>query len=283
MSNKINQKCDFPVIKAYLSGKDKSKALNHIGECVLCLEKITHLQNALKEKKINNILNTSEKQSLPDEKIYALAEAFHEDLNSVSKKYSKESDILWQDNISLELFQIFLTILNPKFEEKQKKVPEYLKQIIANRLENESKESSKKTSDKFIIKIKDGLQLISGMAENLFLLPERADAASFRSAAHAEQENYPTSLNFFTKDENNEILLYQAVQDGPGTVMLTIKLQNFAKIPKIINLKKENRILHSYALKEEHAFFPHIIPGDYEVELKDNSGALLKKIDISVI
>ncbi|MDH5720451.1 MAG: hypothetical protein OEZ13_07475 [Spirochaetia bacterium] len=276
-NNSILKECEFPIIKHFLLEKSKESALVHMSECSYCLEKITALTGVLKEDNIERLLADDKKTALSEDEIIKLAEAFAENPSNLKDLHPEESEILFSDNKSLELFQIIAASLQKDFQKSLKKTPDYLKNIAFERLKSE-----KTSSERFYIKIKNGIKLIGEFADNLFVIPQTAEAAAFRSALPVEHEALPSSLSFYTKNDKERIL-YHAVQDGPNTVMISIKIQNFSPGLKTINLRKEGRILRSHSAKDDTAYFSRISPGLYYIELKDAQNNVIKDIELNIL
>ena len=217
-------------------------------------------------------------------------------LESLAKKLFQKDDLdkesaLLLENVISSRSQIgfFFDIINDKILEKKKvkitKTPLYLTNIVEahfNRIESQ-KNSSKVA--KILIKLGDGLKMMNGQIEEFFNLPANEDTVKVRSALTSAEGavNNTNALHFFSKEEEDQKILYQVVKDGLNSVMLTIKLQDFRNLPKLINLKRQNRLIHSYVLKEDFAFFQELSPDIYMIELKNQHGQITKQIELNLV
>ena len=127
--------------------------------------------------------------------------------------------------------------------------------------------------------------MVNSHLENVFTFNNIQEPIPVRSASPLENTSEKSqALQFFTQEKEGEKILYNAFQDSPETLTLTVKLQDFKKLPCLINLNRKGRLVYSYPLKkEESVCFSRITAGDYKIELKNTSKETFKTIDISIV
>ena len=199
--------------------------------------------------------------TVAEDKLAQWADSFVSDGVIEDKTWKK----LAESKANFQMFQE-LVLRSEQTSYVNLETPQYLKNIIADRLESARNLNEKKG---VVIRIKEGLQLVGAFIDNVFHLPEQSEAFAVRSAVDVAENNAGT-LQFYSVHENDQKILYQMVQDGPGTVMLTVKLQDFRPLPKLMKIKKQERLIYSFPVKEDFAYFPQLSAGDYIAIRYDN-------------
>lgn len=279
-TKKSRQKCSYAFLENYLNETKKIEALEHAENCVDCLETALSFEKILFTAK-RKVTDQDLKLQLSETELISRAETY---LSQIKSGQSGDESIVPQSQgDQLYFFQLINYLQGSEKADKNLiKTPVYLKQYVMRQLDRDQ-EASKATS--IVIRVKNGVKLVGNYLDEVFTVPDFAEAEAVRSVATAAE---PTTahgiLQFYLQaEESKEKLLYQVVQDGPGTVMLTVKLQGFSSLPRVMNLKRENRLILSFPIKEDFAFFPQLTPGNYQVELKGKSGMVIKTVDIEIL
>ncbi len=270
-------------LEKYLSDKESLEAIKEAQQDLSLLEQVLRLEIALHSAKKKTLVADSANKSLSDDQILKLCEEFVEksrqnqldtiDMNSKSWKK------LWQDSASFAYFQEIVAALVDD-NKNEISTPQYLKNIVSERL----RLAEKQEQSGILIRLKDGLQLVGGYLDNVFALPEQNEAFAVRSAGVMPMADPKSGiLQFYSVEEEKQKILYQVVKDSDETVMLTVKLQDFKPLPNMMKIKREGRLIYSFSIKEDFAYFPQLMPGDYIIELLNRHGQVVKSIDISLV
>ena len=281
----MSKECNYPFLLNYLSEEKQlaDEARKHGQECMICLESAIRLEMTMRLHKKSSILENSEPEALTNDRILAMAEEFsNAEPGDTSFLKDEKWQKLWASQSDFAIFKELLFSIESKNTSGNVKTPDYLKNIVADRLSSELRRSEKPG---VVIRMKEGLQLMGSYLENIFELPSQNDAFAVRSSTAMGALESPVSgiLQFFSKEEQDKKILYQVVQDGESTVMLTVKLQDFNPLPRLMKIMKDDRIIYSFQVKEDFAYFPKLVAGDYVIELKDKSGATVKSTEISIV
>ena len=272
----MKNKCRYNIISEYIDSEKKDQALLHMKECMSCAEKIIAYEHVLHSYQKNAAIfkSITEVDSVKAVKIA-------EDMNkkSLSAGALKELELVLQQEGMGEYLIQMNQFISSDHSYKNLSVPIYLKNIV-----NSYFETAKpvKKQGAIMIYIGETMRLLNSFADHLHLLPTD-DMVPVRSSGVSESMASPGLLQFIsTSDDSEEKILYQVVKDGENSAMLTIRLQNFKVMPKLLNVKRENRLLHSFPVKVDYAYFPKMEAGQYNIELKDASGTLIKQIDVYI-
>lgn len=273
-------RCNYELIKYYLDDETRDEAIKHTSDCLECLDHLIKLETWLSHSKRHSLdkLNTS---GLDEQNIIELAEVIVDSgrkPEAVIDYESSDWQKVLQSNNALQLLLNYVDILSAPPEEKVE-TPEYLRHIVRERLKIEKVQHS---DESIFIRMKNGLRLLGASAQNLLPLNENTLEPAFRSAVLDRNTDSNKMLQFISNDDQGS-LLYQVVQDGESTVMLTVKLQNYKELPRFMNIKREGRLIQSFPVSEDFAFFPQVSPGAYEVELKGHSGQTIKQVAIEIV
>lgn len=222
---------------------------------------------------------------LQEEEILQFADLFFTENASTDLEIVLKENKKWKTLLSSEsdfaLFQDVLSLLFAYNTRPLLKTPEYLKEIVMKRIYREIPAKSGENS--IVIRIKEGLQLISGHLENVFLLPVHGEAVAVRSSLLTDSTADHGVLQFFSQEPDIGQLIYQVVQDSSETVMLTVKLQNYRPRPKFINIRKSGRLMQSFPMLEDFAYFSQLTTGDYQIELKNDAGVITRQVEIQIV
>ena len=273
--------CSYTVLKKYLSDRSRPEALKHAADCLDCMEKLVATETWLATRVQENALLTGTSQiqsgvllSTVDRYLTARQKGKLETFLAQDKNYLRVSS---DETAYKEFQQLLMAYDSPS---TVKPTPLYLKKIIQNRLAVKSSEVAETSG--LVILLKDGIRLLSGAMEGLFVMPDTGQAIATRSTSTLQQNNDSGALQFMLSGSDSGQIQYQVVQDSEDTEMLTIHLENFTVLPKFVNLKKEGRLLHSFSMKNNVAYFPQLGEGSYCVELKDYAGRITRRMDVHV-
>lgn len=274
------------LLKLYLDDEKHLEALNLAGENISALEMLVQFETMVALNRRQSTNAVSEVFSLPIHQIVELAERFFsvDDPRLIEKELGKSK--VWQtikaSAADFGLFQDTLAFLFTWGERPMIPTPQYLKQIVLNRIYAAAPQEEVGT---IVIRLKDGLRLIAGHIRDLYNLNNPDDMVAVRSnSAIADQGGGATgALQFMTSEPKQGDLIYQVVKDGPDTVMLTVKLQNYRPRPKFINLRRQGRLLQSLPLRDDFAWFSQLAVGKYEIELQNSGVVSAKKVDIHIV
>ncbi len=253
----------------------------HASQCLECAEKLVTLQTAILRSRQVDTLETT----LGDLELALLADKYLA-LGEVALKQSKEFAVIRQHPGNLARFQQLVAYLQAPHAPDDIKAPESLKSFVRNSLDQSVTEVGK--APQVFLRIQNGLKVLADAAAGILVLPDIGEAVPVRSVASTEVPRTGSMVQFLTPSvPNGKIqegrILYQAVQDSTNTVMLTVRLQDCLPLPRIINIKREGRIIYSYPVKEEYTYFPQLVPGSYLIELKDQFGAVIRQLQVEVI
>lgn len=222
---------------------------------------------------------------LPEEDILSFADLFFAENAAPDLEIALRDNKYWKTLLSSEadfaLFQDILSLLFAYNNLPLIKTPDYLKDIVMKRIYREIPAGAE--SNSIVIKIKEGLQLITGHLQNVFLLPIHGEAVAVRSSLVTDSTTDNGVLQFFSNEPESGQLIYQVVQDSSETVMLTVKLQNYRPRPKFINIRKSGRLMQSFPMLEDFAYFSQLTSGDYQIELKNDAGVITRQVEIQIV
>jgi len=274
------------LLKLYLNDDKPAEAIKAAGENISALEMLVQFETmvALNRRQSSEIVDTE--FALPIHQIVEVAEKFFsvDDPRAIEKELGKSK--IWQtikaSTADFGLFQDTLAFLFTWGDRPLIPTPQYLKQIVMNRIYAAAPQEKEST---IVIRLKDGLRLIAGHIQDLYNLTNPDEMVMVRgNTAVAENPAGATgALQFMTTEPKQGDLIYQVVKDGAETVMLTVKLQNYRPRPKFINLRRQGRLLQSLPLRDDFAWFSQLAVGKYEIELQNSGTVSTKKVDIHIV
>jgi len=259
-----HNQCKYSLFENYFNDEEKHRleALKHAEECPPCRDKMIVLEEVFSPRR--NIID-SPYTVFQDENLLAeIADKLiaSENQTLLEQLLAKKDS---EDNISNHLASLVSTVSHHD-ESDYLQVPEYLGKIIENR----TQEMKEDTNHPVVLKIKDGLTLLSKSLSGIFDLSTSADTVNVRSTAPAlKNENGKGVVQFFQLGPNKqENIVYHVAQDSSETVLITIKFEMFNTSPIAVNLKEKGRIVSSYKVAENYAYFAKVKPGQYDIEMK---------------
>lgn len=268
----MKQICEFPFFEKYFS--DEAEAVEHALECTECATKAIRFEGLLSGMKTHRLL--SKESGASEKDLRKAAEWIAFGVKDDESRWKQVMSFL-NDAEDLSHLMQMVSFLLPA-DDSTVRTPEYLKKIVANTLEHDEKT---KRDSSIIISLKNGLRLLNATAESLFLLPGTEEAVPVRSGSAAASSGM---LQFYSEEsEQKNRVLYQVVRDSASTVMLTLKLDGFETRPRMLILRKNERLIQSQPLQDDFVYFSHLEPGEYHVEVKDAQNNILRKVSLSLV
>lgn len=269
--------CSINTLKMYLSDKNKEKAMKHAQTCLDCMEKLVAIETWLATNRQEKAFFSAEINS---DSMLECIDRYQEavSMGRVESFYQSDKEFLKirKDEKAFLAFQQLVQSLD--ITVPLRPTPEYLKVIVANKL---AQEKEKTDSTSIVILMKNGVRLLTGALENVIMSDGSIPVATRSTLAPEKTDTGALEFMFGENEVGN--VHYQVVQDGPETVMLTVRLENFPALPKFVNLKKFNRTLHSFSMKGNSAYFGQLYAGYYSIELKDYASRVIRRMDIQVV
>jgi hypothetical protein len=144
---------------------------------------------------------------------------------------------------------------------ENKPTPIFLKNIIGNEL----KKPLQSKMERIIVKIQDKLEVIGNYIDNLIISTNSLEPVPVRGNSNTKKDNSGV-VEFYQKLKGNELIQYHLLQDGPDSILLTIKMENFSSEPLFLALRSDNKLVSSKMVDKNYVNFPKLGAGDYEIE-----------------
>jgi len=214
------------------------------------------------------------------EQVSLIADEYMKGDSIVKEKILKTTQEL-NNPAYFKLFQDLVYMVSTYNVENNTPVPEHYANFAqANKTRTEKPKEF--LLDRIAVRIKEGVQVIGNHLDNVFTLTGEVELVPIRSNVAGEQA--PSDMmSFYVNIDEQKKIVYNIVKDHTNRVMLTIKLQNFTEIPNSMNLKENGKIISTYPMQKDYAYFSKVEAGSYQIELQyrgSNSRTEIIPLDI---
>jgi len=261
MSSLNKLECEFPILEKILDPTTSKSAKDHALKCEHCQSVLMQTEGTFSLMK-----SQSAGESMSDDML--------EEVSLIADEYMKGDaqtrQKILNNNLNnpeyFKLFQDLIYMIRTYNTDQNVPVPSHFASFIS---ENKAAKEKPKEYllDRIAVRIKDGIQVIGNHLDNVFTLTGEAELVPIRSTVVNEQASNDM-MCFYVNLEEHRKLVYNIMKDHTNRVMLTIKLQNFPEIPSSMNLKADGKIISTYPMKKDYAYFSKVEAGNYQIELQ---------------
>ncbi|MES0490943.1 MAG: hypothetical protein ABUK01_13180 [Leptospirales bacterium] len=263
MSITDKNECEFPILEKMLDQETNLFARQHAVECADCQSVLMQTEGGLSLMKTDLPDQTMQDEML--EKVSLIADEYIKgDENTKQKIMESNADL--ENPAYFKLFQDLIYMVGTYNSDQHVPVPAHFNDFaVANKA---AKEKPKEyLLDRIAVRIKEGVQVIGNHLDNVFTLTGEAELVPIRSNVAGEQVSNDM-LCFYVNLEDQKKIVYNIMKDHTNRVMLTVKLQNFPEKPNSMNLKENGKIISTYPMKKDYAYFSKVEAGQYQIELQ---------------
>jgi len=262
----MNKHCNYEIFQEYINEETQGLAIEHAAICEYCFSKIMHIDASLA------MIRDNKNKSFPEdgkmEYIGALVDKYM-GASSESRELLLNSFIKENNRAAVQLFLDLLYFKTKDNQTKTNTVPLHLKNFVMESMDKDVVKRKSALTEKIVLRIKNGIEIIGNHLEDLLVIEPTLSATPIRSGVNKSGElKSAGAIQFYINLNEDEKLVYNIVKDQSNSVMLTVKLQNFNTLPKFMNLMEHGKIISTFPLQKDYAYFQRVEPGDYEIQLK---------------
>lgn len=264
------KKCNYPILMNYFDENRFDESKVHIMQCEECMDLIIRFKNNLSILKSTNDDNIT----VNDENELAM------NIEMIQKEGIFNEKAIFSENTikSMSIIHSMARFIDNYENHELTKTPDFLKE--KTNLGYSKKEN--RIMQGLIIKISDGLKLISDHIDNIFIIPDELTPVLVRSGNKNEKMNNVNNLNFVQIIDQKEIH-YNIMKDGSESILLAILFEDTKNKPNYINLRTANNRVLSQQLIGSYMYFSKLKQGDYTIELKYSQDESFLSIPVSIV
>ncbi|MCS6985012.1 MAG: hypothetical protein NZM25_07820 [Leptospiraceae bacterium] len=275
----MKEPCHYPLFEQLIGNSQKDEVIAHTQSCRTCQERLI-----LWELLLPYLAREQDWQSISQlegeelDEIFGLVDAYQKkSFSALEEKKELFRKIMAQERAFL-LFQKLVGMYQAIEQRRINRLPLALKKHVLRSLETQDEVNT----GRIFLVLGEKLRLMGSMDLGLKIHPVHAIALrSLPYLAKPEEPHLSFSMPY-GKGLMGE-LFYQVVKDGNESLLLTVGIHHCEPQPRIVNLKRDGRLLHSYPVREKWLYFPHLTVGHYELEFKDSEGRLQNKVDLELV